>query len=311
MKKVIVIAGPTASGKSAFASKLALKTEGVVINADSMQVYEDLPILSASPQKKEKEGLTHYLYNYVGALEEYSVARYIDDIKEVLSKIENNKVPIIVGGTGLYIYTLIYGISKIPDIDKDIREYSRKRILEIGNNAYYDELVKLDQCVLGKIYPGDSQRMVRAYEVIMQTGKSIFEYRNEGMYKPFPEVAFKVILLKPSRSYLYESCNLRFEKFINLGAVEEVEALIRKENRANLKSISTTLGFNEISDFLKNKLTLEDAINLAKTKTRQYAKRQCTWFNHQIKEKLELEFSSMAEYELQTENILNNISLLE
>jgi tRNA dimethylallyltransferase len=309
MNKIIVICGPTASGKSAFALKLAQnykELDPIIINADSMQLYKDIEIIAASPSKQDKDIIPHELYGILNAEDYCSVADYVimaaETIKNALSA---RRVPIVVGGTGMYINALMYGYSPIPEIDPDLRLQARKKLEEEGNQAFFQELVSLDPLIANKLNPGDSQRILRAYEVIKQTGKSIIEYHAKPAIEPLPNCQFKVIMLNPERKFLYKSCNDRFLHLLDKGALKEVEALMK----INLKpdaQILKALGVRELMDFHAGRLLLPEAIKLAQTKTRQYAKRQVTWFTHQITEKEVIDYKSFEEFNA----ILNYINII-
>ncbi|MCC2646078.1 MAG: miaA [Rickettsiaceae bacterium] len=308
MNKVIVICGPTASGKSAFALKLAQnykELDPIIINADSMQLFKDIEIIAASPSKQDKEIIQHELYGILKAHDYCSVANYVkmaaETIKNALSA---GRLPIVVGGTGMYINALMFGYSPIPEIDQDLRLKARKKLEEEGNNAFFQELVRLDPLITNKLNPGDSQRILRAYEVIKQSGKSILEYHAESPIEPLPNCRFKVTMLNPERKFLYKSCNDRFLHLLDKGALREVESLMQKKLKPEAQVLKA-LGVRELIDFHTGKLLLPEAIKLAQTKTRQYAKRQVTWFTHQIIEKQVIDYNGFEEFKA----ILNHINI--
>lgn len=300
-KDVIIICGPTASGKSRLAMNLASLYMGAIINADSMQIYEGLEVLTASPSNEDKKLIPHHLYNYLALENSFSVARYQKDAIETIIDVKSSGyLPIIVGGTGLYINSLINGINDIPEINSEIRFEAQKHLEKIGKEEFYSELIKIDPLVAGKILPTDKQRMIRAYEVIKQTGKSITYFQNQKTKSPLADYNISIIMLSPNRKFLYQSCNDRFLEIIKSGAMEEVEKLYITKKNVSINP----LGFNEILSFFKGEISLEDAIILAQAKTRQYAKRQVTWFNNQIKEKSVISFDSHLQYH----KIISNIN---
>ncbi len=281
MSDVIVVCGPTASGKSAYAMRLASEIGGVIINADSCQLYKELPILTSSPSDKDKRDVPHYLYNYLNLEDSFSVVKYYNAVSVILDGIKRKGLtPIVVGGSGMYIQALLCGISEIPDVESEIRELSRKKFKELGKLEFYKILSSVDSKIVGRILPTDSQRMLRAYEVFVQTGRSITDYwssKNGGVCGDA-----KVIMLNPAREILYDTCNRRFESFINQGALDEVANVIPRLEEIKCKA----LGLRQLADYLLGRTSLEMAIREAQAKTRQYAKRQVTWFNHQIKNKV-------------------------
>lgn len=275
-KKIIIICGPTASGKSAYATSLALAQNGAIINADSMQIYREIPILTASPSAKDKSSVPHHLYNYISIKDNFSVADYQ---KAALAKIteveEHGYLPIIVGGTGLYISSLIRGLNIIPNIEPEVRQKARNLLQKIGNEAFHEKLMKVDPIVGAKLAVGDSQRMVRAYEVFMQTGKSITNFQQEEPISPLLNYDIETIMISPERKMLYKACDERFVRLVENGALEEVRSAMAGGD-------SKALGFAQLASYLRGEITLLKATALAQAKTRQYAKRQVTWFNNQV-----------------------------
>ncbi len=297
MNKVLIICGPTASGKSAFALKLAANRKATIINADSMQLYKDIQIISATPSTEDKSIIPHELYGILNASDYCSVADYVkiasSKIQEVISR---GSLPIIVGGTGMYINSLMFGFSPIPNIDADLRLTAREKLLSEGNQSFYTKLTQLDPLVAGRLNPGDSQRILRAYEVMIQSGKSIFEFHAVPPILPLPDYEFKVVMLNPKRSVLYKSCNDRFHQLLAKGAMLEVKALIDQNLPRNLQ-LFKALGVSELIAYIEGKVTLEEAILLAQTKTRQYAKRQVTWFTHQVKDKIIIDLDAEEQFQ--------------
>jgi tRNA dimethylallyltransferase len=275
---LILIGGPTASGKSALALDLAKQLKGQIINADSMQVYKDLPILSAQPSEEEKEQAPHKLYGFLEMDQPFSVAKWVD---LAVHEIKNFEGPsIVVGGTGLYLKALLEGISSIPEIPPSIRE----SLSQQETKDLYEYLQKEDPVMATRLKPGDTQRIIRALEVKLHTGKSLLEWQTQKTESPFKKERPFVIKILPPREELYESINKRAEWMIERGALEEIKA-VRFNNLNSLK----TLGYAELKSYLEGTLSLEDASLKMQQKTRNYAKRQITWFRHQMKADLVVE----------------------
>ncbi len=292
-EKIIIISGPTASGKSQLALNLAEFKDIVIINADSLQIYEGLPILSSQPNEIEQKKVKHLLYSALKPQAASSVALWLKMVENSIKEcFKENKIPVIVGGSGMYISKLVEGISEIPEIDASIRNEATELFEGISKEDFIEELVRLGE-EKEKILKLDKHRLIRDYEVLRQTKKSIFYWQNQPIKKLFAEENFLHINLNPPREKLYQNCNLRFEKMWELGALTEVEALI-EQNITDDKQITKTLGFYEISDFLNNRITKEEAIIIATQKTRNYAKRQLTWFRNQLPNKFVFENNQSA-----------------
>ncbi|WP_395477443.1 tRNA (adenosine(37)-N6)-dimethylallyltransferase MiaA [Rickettsia endosymbiont of Pantilius tunicatus] len=295
-KDIIILCGPTASGKSYLGHAFAKACDGEIINIDSMQVYKEIPIITASPPENYKSEIPYHLYNFLPITEDFSVVKYLKLASEKINQIATSeKLPILVGGTGLYINSLVFGYNNIPDISDDLRQQVRKLHNEIGNIELHNRLTKLDTIASSRINQSDTQRLIRAYEVVLQTGKSIFFFQTLPKEQILSEFNFKIIFLNPERKFLYKTIDERLANIFKDGAIDEV-ALIKKqfnsENYLNLKAV----GIKEILAYLENKLTLNEALTLAQTRTRRYAKRQITWFKHQIKEKITLDYSNEEEF---------------
>ena len=302
MSKAIIICGPTASGKTDFAHKLALKNNGEIINADSMQLYKQLPIITASPDQKLKDQLLYHLYNFQDIDQELSAAKYVDMASKVIQTISlKGKLPIIVGGSGMYINMLANGYSVIPEIDEEIRRYARLLHKDLGAELFFERLKKLDPKIIKNLNILDTQRAIRAYEVIKQTGKSILDFQKEKNFETLPDFEFRIIFLLPERNFLYETCNKRLKILFDSGGIDEVKLAYK-----NFGDIQTTgmkaLGVKEIILHIKSSISLDKAIELASVKTRQYAKRQTTWFKNQIKADQIVNFSSIKEYDEEVES---------
>lgn len=279
-KKIVIISGSTASGKSELALKLADAKDVAIINADSLQIYKGLPILSSQPSDQEKNQVPHFLYSHFKPNETSSVAIWLRLVKPVVERLwHENKLPVIVGGSGMYISKLVEGISEIPEIDEAIRIGARQLFDEIGQEEFQKKLLDL-----GENQILDKQRMMRAYEVLKQTGKSISWWQEQPAKKTFDEANFIHVSLDLERKKLYENCNTRFAKMLKCGALKEVQNLVDQGVNDDWQ-ITKTLGFLEIRDFLEQRIGHEKMIELATQKTRNYAKRQLTWFRHQLPQK--------------------------
>lgn len=277
MTKIVIVAGPTASGKTSLSIKLAQDLKGEIINADSLQVYKENPIISAQPTKQEQKNIPHHLFSYVSGGEEYNVARWIDDSKE---KIETLETPILVGGTGFYLKHLMFGLSPIPDIDIQTKLEAEHLLKNIGLKEFYSALKELDPVTAADIDYNNARRVLRAYEVIRSTGKSISEWQKENI-QYFPLSSFRVIILNPEREILYQNCNKRFLEMIDLGVIDEVKNLLAK-NYSSSSGIMKSHGIPELSKYLSGEWTLEEAIAKSQQVTRNYIKRQTTWFKYQF-----------------------------
>ncbi len=288
----VLIAGPTASGKSALALKLARDFGGAVINADAMQVYRELRVLSARPDAAEEAQAPHYLYSFVSAFEPFSVARWLDAAKLALRDArEKDLLPIVVGGTGLYFAALLQGLSPIPEIHASIRVEARQKLAEIGNELFHAELAARDPVMAARLPVGDGQRIVRAWEVLEATGQSLAEWQ---MLKGTPALTgeFARFVLKPNRDWLVDRIARRFRTMIEQGALEEVRAL--KDLSPDLPA-ARALGVPQLLAHLEGRLSLDQAIEQAIAETRRYAKRQMTWFRHQMPDWTVIERSDVGE----------------
>ena len=274
--KIVLISGPTASGKSAFAIKLAKKINGEIVNADSMQVYKELQILSARPKIKDYQSIKHHLYGFQSVKKNFSVGDWLKLAKKKITEIQKRqKVPILVGGTGLYFKSLTDGLIKIPDIPIRIRNKIRSLNKKIGQEKFYKKLIILDKKIKNKIDPNDIQRSIRAYEVKYHTKKSLVDwYKNtKSIYDK--DNFFKIYIDYP-REKLIERIYLRSKKMIRNGAVNEVQKFLKLKVKKD-KTATKAIGINEISDYLDQKADLNEIITKIAIKTRQYAKRQSTW----------------------------------
>ena len=278
--KIILISGPTATGKSSLASKIAEKINSEIINADSIQLYKDLRILTARPLV-EKEKAKHHLYGLLSGEAKWSVGKWIEETT-ILCKniIKKNKTPIIVGGTGFYFKAITDGLSPIPDIDYSIREDLNTLASEEGLNFLYKDLQKIDFPASEKINPNDKQRIIRALEVFRGTKKRISDYWEMKREKFLDEktVNFRI---EADRELIYNRCDLRIDKMFDDGVIDEVDKL-RKKNYLKDTPIMKAIGVEEILSLIKGESSTEEASRLIKFKTHQYAKRQSTWINNQM-----------------------------
>ena len=278
MEKVVVICGPTASGKTSLSIELAKKINGQIISADSMQIYDEMDIGTAKPTKEEMQGIKHYLIGNVKPTNRYSVSEYKKDATNAIEEtIQDNKFPIIVGGTGLYVNSLIYGID-YPEIETDL-EY-RKKLEEIaekeGLNKLYNMAKEIDEKAMEKISPNDQKRILRVLEICNQTGKTKTELEIESR-KNGVKYDFRVFAIDMPREILYERINKRVDIMLENGLLEEVKRLYKKYGEELYTSIQA-IGYKEVIDYINGKYTKEEMIEKIKMETRRYAKRQITWF---------------------------------
>lgn len=272
-----LIAGPTASGKTALALHLAKTRNIVIINADSAQVYSDLPILSAQPSPQELASAPHRLFGYLDGTKPCSAAQWAVDAKlEIASAHQSGALPVLVGGTGLYLRTLLDGIAPIPEIEPVLRAAIRG--LDVANA--FAELQAHDPEMAAMLSPTDSSRIARALEVVKATGRSIADWRRDKVGGISDAVDLRPVLLLPPRDWLYQRCDERFDTMMKSGAIPEVSALLARQIPGDAP-VMRAIGVREISACLSGDLTHEEAIKLGKIATRQYAKRQYTWFRNQ------------------------------
>ncbi len=272
-----LIAGPTAGGKSALALALAERQNGVVINADSAQVYRDLRILSARPSEAEEARAPHRLYGYRDGADPCSAADWARDAKAAIRAAHRERrLPILVGGTGLYVRTLIEGIAPVPDIDPDIR----RAVRALAVVDAFAALEREDPPAAKRLRPSDTTRVARALEVARSTGRPLLAWQQEKAGGIGQEVHLLPLILLPPRDWLYERCNRRFEGMFGPAAFAEVEALLARRLNPALP-VMRAIGVPEVAAFLRQELGREDAIVAGQTATRQYAKRQYTWFSRQ------------------------------
>ena len=271
-----MISGPTASGKSNFAIRLAKKINGEIINADSMQVYKQLKVLSARPDPKKYQKIKHHLYGFHDVKNSFSTGDWLKLANKKIKEIQNkNKIPIIVGGTGLYFKALTDGLVKIPNIPVKYRNQIRKLHQKLGQKNFYKKLVKLDILSKEKINPTDSQRSIRAYEVKRFTKRSLYDWIKNTKSKYIKEDFIKIYIDFP-RHELIDRINRRTEEMIKIGAIREVKNFLNLKIKKD-KSVLKAIGISEIKEYLDQKKEIDEIKQKISIKTRQYAKRQSTW----------------------------------
>jgi len=283
--KIVVIGGPTASGKSALALKMAAEQDGVIINADSMQVYDALHVLTAQPDSKEQKLAPHRLYSVLHPAEKCTAGRWrAMAIEEAGRAAAKNMTPIIVGGTGFYLKVLMEGLSPIPDIPPEFREEATRIQEELGNPGFHAELTKRDPAIAAKLNPNDTQRLIRAWEVLAFTGKSLSHWQSIPAEGPPRGWTFESHIVAPGREELCARCDARFDQMLEHGIISEVKKLDMMITAGEVPAdaaITNALGFHPLQAHIRGNCTIEQAIEQAKLETRQYAKRQLTWFRNQ------------------------------
>ena len=281
-KPVVIVAGPTASGKSALAMAIAREFDGVVINADSMQVYAELRVLTARPTERDEADVPHRLYGALPAAEACSAGHWRElALAEIDHAHAAGKLPVICGGTGLYIKALTEGLSPMPEVPEDIRTSCRERLAELGVAALHAELSARDPVMAERLEPTDGQRIVRALEVLDATGRSLADWQSIPPGGPPAGLRFLTILLMPPRDWLYERCDRRLAAMMEEGALDEVRRLTAMGLDPALPAMKA-LGVKELGEYLAENMGFEDALAAAQQATRNYAKRQMTWFRNQI-----------------------------
>ncbi|MDC3391205.1 tRNA (adenosine(37)-N6)-dimethylallyltransferase MiaA [Candidatus Pelagibacter sp.] len=293
--KIILIFGPTASGKSSFAIKLAKKINGEIINADSMQVYKELKILSARPSQKDYKNIKHHLYGFQSVKKNFSTGDWLKLVhKKILEIKKRKKIPIIVGGTGLYFKALTNGLVSIPNIPIKLRAKIRSLHKKIGSKSFFSKLIKLDPLSKNKISSSDTQRVIRAYEVKLFTNQSIYDWFKNTQSK-FENKNFYKIYLDYPRVGLIERINIRVKNMIKKGAISEVKRFI-KLKVPKAKTASKAIGIEEIRSYLEKKIEIIEVIEKISIKTRQYAKRQSTWGRGNMKDWNKIESDGLNKF---------------
>ncbi len=281
-KKLVLLAGPTASGKSNLAIELAKKLNGEIINADSMQIFKEFTILSSRPTLNQTRKVKHHLYGIITVKKYFSAGDWLKQVKiKINTCVKKKKIPIIVGGTGLYFNTITKGISKIPDIDLKTRNKVRKLYKKLGIKKFYNALIKLDPKIKNRILPTDSQRVQRAYEVKLKTKKSLYDWF-EKTKSDFLEFDIRKIFIDIPRDILLNKISMRTEQMFKKKCINEVKKFNNLKVNKSF-SVNKLIGVQEINDYLKGFTTMEQCKNLINIKTRQYAKRQNTWARGHMK----------------------------
>jgi tRNA dimethylallyltransferase len=294
---VVVLGGPTASGKSALALAIAGAVDGVVINADSMQVYRELPILTAQPSAEAQALAPHRLYGFVPAAERCSVARWRAAAQqEISAALGEGRLPVVVGGTGLYLRALIEGLAPIPDIPAELRAAAQERLAELGPAGLHAELARRDPPMAARLGPTDRQRLLRAWEVLEATGRSLADWqRQPGAGLAAEGLPLVRLALLPGREALYAACNARFEAMLERGGLAEAAAVAALRLDPDLPAMKA-LGVRELLAHLRDERVLPEAVAAAQQATRNYAKRQMTWLRHQAAEFHRLEPEPNAQF---------------
>jgi len=284
LSKAVLIAGPTASGKSALALQLAQNTGGVVINTDSMQVYRDLRIITARPTAEEEALVPHRLYGHVDAAINFSAGAWVTDAAKVLSEVRaEGRLPIFIGGSGLYFKALTRGLSAVPRIPPEVREGVRARLEREGVEALHAELTRRDPVSAERLKPRDRTRIARALEVVEATGRSLTDWHREGLPPLLPPGEFSALFLAPERDQLYARIDARFDAMLATGALDEVAALAARKLDPLLPAMKAH-GVPVLIRHLNGEITQEETAEIGRADTRHYAKRQFTWFRHQLPE---------------------------
>jgi len=279
--KAILIAGPTASGKSGIALDLAERINGAIINTDSMQIYRDLSILTARPGPEEMRGIPHLLYGVLDASETCSAGKWLALAEEAYQTVlEQGRIPIFVGGTGLYFRALTEGLAPIPDIPQAVQQDAETIRHEIGAQAFFDRLCERDRNAASQLRASDTQRVLRAWSVLEATGRPLADWQKMTSPAFLPDPAHKIVI-EPDRDWLYARINRRFDEMLASGVLEEVKALAARHLPSRLPAMRA-LGVPHLLAHLKGEISLEDAVEKAKTGSRRYAKRQMTWFRNQM-----------------------------
>jgi tRNA dimethylallyltransferase len=290
MRKVYILLGPTASGKSSAVTSVVSQFPNIlqVINCDSKQVYKEIPIITAQPHHDEITKYSYKLYGYRSILDHYDVTNWLSDAKVVIEEaFEDSKIPLLVGGTGFYINALINGLSSIPPISDNVKTQVFELIESYGSD-FYEYFSKLDNKIIGKIEKNDSYRLTKAAQIFFETNQSIFDFHQQKT-KLFEDVEFVTTVLLPQRDLIYANISKRFDNMIQNGVLVEAYKLYADGKFDKNNPSFKAHGFPEIIDYYETKIELQDAIELAKKNTRHYAKRQTTWFKHQIEEKIVFE----------------------
>lgn len=288
-KQVLIIAGPTASGKSQAAVDVAMRCNGVVINADAQQVYCGLPILAAAPSAKDKDLVEHRMYEIWEPEFNGSVVNWLEEAVKTIEEVwKENKLPVVVGGTGLYIDNLLNGTTPIPETSPQIRAEVMKQMAESSSAELHKKLAEFDAETAARLEPNDQTRVRRAYEVWLDTGIKMSEWHCRPRVQKLPRARFLTLRIMPPQTELDQRCYQRFDAMLAQGAIEEVQQMKQKKIDPMLPAMRT-IGYRELSDYLDGKFSLQQATEFAKLRSRQYAKRQRTWFGNKLNAEAVLE----------------------
>ena len=282
-QNIIVIGGPTASGKSALAIDLAKLYNGVIVNADASQVYQHIPVISAAPGAEDQKIVEHRLYGYLDESTKGNVCSWLNLAVDCVHKIwQSGQTPVFVGGTGMYIDNLINGVTPIPETPQEIRKQAANELKDYGLEHIYKKLCTIDEASATMLNKNDKTRVMRAYEIWLSTGKTISFWYQQPMVKKLPEATFFNIAILPPKNILDDRCQIRFKKMLSDGAIEEVKYLLSRNLPSSLPAMSAK-GVPELAEFLKGKTSMDQAFEQAVLHTKQYAKRQLTWFRNKFK----------------------------
>lgn len=301
---ILVIAGPTASGKSKLALQVAAEFDGTVINADSMQVYRELRVLTARPTEADEQRVPHRLYGILPASEACSAGRWAELAEATIGEEQAaGRLPIVVGGTGLYLKALIEGLDDIPTIPDEVRHAVRELHEQLGSSRFHAALADKDPAMAARLNVADRQRLIRAYEVYEATGRSLAEWQSDKQRSSDGRDRFAVIMTIPSRTDLYAACDVRVLRMVQNGAIDEVRVLMQLGLDANLPAMKS-LGVPQLSVHLNGEITLDEAVSATQKATRNFAKRQFTWFRHQLAADITIG-DDLADAQLSNKNIEN------
>jgi len=292
----VILGGPTASGKSALALALARALDGTVINADSMQVYRELPVLTAQPSAADCAVLPHRLYGFLPVTERCSAGRWALLARaEIDAARRDARLPIVVGGTGLYLRALTDGLAPVPEIPAAVRDAARQRLADLGKAAFHAELGRRDPEMAARVRPADPQRMVRAWEVIEATGRSLADWQAQPDTSRAAGARFIKLMLLPERSRLYAACDARFAAMVERGALEEARGVMSHADTPTLPGLKA-LGLRDLIRHIRGETSLDAAIAAGRQATRRYAKRQMTWFRHQFVASRQIDRDGRAQF---------------
>jgi tRNA dimethylallyltransferase len=303
---MICLAGPTASGKSGLAVAIAQQCNGAIINADSMQVYAGIPIISAAPDETEQNGVPHYLFGQIDPAQRYSQADWLKAATDAVASIRaNGQIPILVGGTGFYFKAATEGIVPMPDISSDVKVQAQAMLNEAGNQGLHARLAEIDPDLAARLEPGDSQRVLRGMEIWLASHIPLSKWQ-KGVAKGRLLGRPLSVYLRPPRDVLYRKINSRFEQMVEHGAIDEISALHARKLDETLPAMKA-VGVRPILDMLKNIINKEKAIELAQRDSRRYAKRQFTWFDHQYNADVVIDYFPEDEHkEMAIHTVLSN-----